>query len=188
MIVVQTEWQFIFGKVMRRMHKLKKVSEFTLPRKAVYGLCIVMGILAGIVNSFLHMDFTLRLSLVGWLLAAIVIVVSLHEGIHGAVAALFGHDPVFGFKPPLVYITFTSKIPRNHFILVALAPLIVLDLVFGLLYARDLLKLFSNFCFTINTIGAVGDLWIAAKLLGASKGTVVQDTKTGFEVWASDNV
>lgn len=165
-----------------------KVSEFILPRKAVYGICLFMGILAGIVNSFLNMDFSLSLSLVGWLLAAMVIVVSLHESIHGAVAALFGHKPVFGLKPPLVYITFASKIPRNHFILIALAPFIVLDLVFGLLYARGLLKLFSNFCFTINTIGAVGDVWIAAKLLGAPKGTIVQDTKTGFEVWAPDKI
>jgi hypothetical protein len=168
------------------MHSLKKVSEFTLPRKAVYWVCIFMGILTGIVNSFLQMDFSLTFSLVGWLLAAIIIVVSLHEGIHGAVAALFGHKPLFGFKPPLVYITFTSTIPRDHFILVALAPFFVLDLLFGLLYARGLLKLFSNFCFTINTIGAVGDVWVAIKLLGAPKGTVIQDTKTGFEVWAPD--
>ena len=67
-----------------------------------------------------------------------------------------------------------------------MAPFIVLDLVFGVLYARGLLKLFSNFCFTINTIGAVGDIWVAIKLLSAPKGAVVQDTNTGFEVWTPD--
>ncbi len=170
----------------RRIEALKKISEFTLPRKTIYSICVFMGILAGIMNSYLHVDFSLRPVLIGWLLAAIVIVVGLHESIHGAVAALFGHKPLFGLKPPLVYITFASTIPRDHFILVALAPFFVLDLLFGLLYARGLLKLFSNFCFTINTIGAVGDVWVAIKLLGTPRGTVIQDTKTGFEVWAPD--
>lgn len=165
---------------------MKKIDDYTLPRNTVYGVCIFMGILAGVANSFLTIDFSPRPSLYGWLLAAIIIVVTLHEGIHGAAAALLGHKPLFGLKPPLVYITFTNKIPRGHFILVALAPFVVLDLLFALLYVQGALKLFSDLSFIINTIGAVGDVWIVFKLLGAPKGALIQDTKTGIEVWVDD--
>ncbi len=165
---------------------MKKINDYTLPRNRVYGVALFMGILAGIANSYLNIDFSLRPALFGWLLAAIVTTVALHEGTHGAVAVLLGHKPLFGLKPPLVYITFTGKIPRNHFILVALAPFVVLDLLIGLLYAYSALKLFSDFSLTINTIGAVGDVWIVLKLLGAPKRALVQDTKTGIEVWTAD--
>ena len=167
---------------------MKKIGDYTLPRGAVYGVCIFFGILVGVVNSFLELDFSFRPALFGWLIAAIVIVVILHEGIHGTVAAVLGHKPEFGLKPPLVYITFSSRIPRGHFTLVALAPFIVLDIVFGFLYVQSVLKLFSNFCFTINTIGAVGDVWIAVRLLNTPKGAEIQDTKTGFEIWVPDKM
>ena len=41
------------------------------------------------------------------------------EMIHGAVAALVGYKPLFGLKPPLVYVTFAEKLPAGHFMLVA---------------------------------------------------------------------
>jgi hypothetical protein len=146
-----------------------------------YGLGV--GIALGILNTFLDVDFTPRLALVGWLVAAILLVVALHEGTHGAVARLLGHRPIFGIKPPLVYVTFARKIPRGHLIAIALAPFVFLDVVFGAMYAAGFLKLFASLCFGINTLGATGDLWIAAKVLGQERGTFVQDTKTGVEIW-----
>jgi len=165
---------------------VKKYFAYTLPRNALYGGAVALGILAGFLNIFLAVDFTVRPALVASLLASIIIVVSLHEGIHGGVAVLFGHKPLFGLKPPLVYITFTGKIPRNHFILVALAPLVVLDAFFVVLYVYSPFKLFSDFCLIINTIGALGDVWIVVKLLSVEKGAMIQDTKTGIEVWVAD--
>jgi hypothetical protein len=69
---------------------------------------------------------------------------------------------------------------------VAIAPFVVLNLLFGFLYTRGILKLLSNFSLVINSIGSVADLWILLKLIGAPKGALVQDTKTGFEVWFPD--
>lgn len=100
---------------------MHKVSDYTLPRKLVYGVAIFVGILAGIVNSFLTIDLSMRPSLVGWLLSAMILVIALHEAVHVAVASMLGHKPLFGLKPPLVYITCTDKIPRNHFMLIAVA-------------------------------------------------------------------
>jgi len=119
----------------------------------------------------------------GWLLSSLLLVMVLHEAFHGATASLLGHKPLFGLKPPLVYITFASKIPRNHFILVAVAPLVLLDILFILMYAQGVLTLFCDFCFMSTTIGAVGDIWIVLTLLHMPKQSLILDTKTGFEVW-----
>lgn len=166
---------------------VKIIDEFTLPRKNVYVVAVCLGVLAGVANSFLNLDFSLRFSLVGWLLAAIIIVAVLHEALHGAVALLLGHKPLFGIELPLVYVTFPGKLPRGHFMLVALAPFVILDVFFLLLYSWEELKLFCDLSIIINTIGAVADLWIVIKLLHAPRGSMILDTKTGFEVWTTED-
>ena len=165
---------------------VKKVADCNPPRSVLYAIGVAVGVLAGFANSFLGINMSLRLSLFGWLLASIIIVIALHEGTHSAVAALMGHKPLFGLKPPLVYVTFVDKLPRGHFMVVAIAPFVVLNLLFGFLYARDTLKLLCNFSLIVNSIGSVADLWIVLKLIGAPKGVLIQDTKTGFEVWVTD--
>jgi hypothetical protein len=163
--------------------QLEKVADYTVSRVklGVYGAFV--GVLLGILNVFLDVDFTPRLALVGWVAAAVVLVVFLHEGTHGAVARLLGHRPIFGLKPPLVYVTFDKKIPRGHLIAIAVAPFLFLDIVFAALYAAGVLKLFWSLCFGINTLGATGDLWITGRVLPQDRGTLVQDTKTGVEIW-----
>jgi Putative zincin peptidase len=162
---------------------LHKICDYNLPRTRVYFVAIFLGILAGVANSFLAIDLRMRPILGGWILVSLILVIILHEAIHGATAAMLGHKPQFGLKPPLVYITFAHKIPRNHFILIAVAPFVLLDILFILLYARGVLNLFCDLCLIINSIGAVGDIWVALKLLQVPKQSLILDTKTGFEVW-----
>ena len=159
------------------------VYTFPRTRATVYGLGV--GILVGIGNSFLALDFEPRLGLFGMLIAAIVMVLILHEGLHGAVGALFNYRPTFGVKPPLVYTTFNERIRRTHFIAIALAPLLVLDVAFIGLYAAGVFRLFMDLCFAVNTIGAVGDMWIVLKLLPHDSTSVIRDTKTGIVVYKS---
>lgn len=59
--------------------------------------------------------------------------------------------------------------------------------LFASLYASGVLRLFAVLCFSINTIGAIGDLWIVTKLLRHGAGTWVQDTKSGIQVWDAPN-
>jgi hypothetical protein len=165
---------------------LKKVAEWTLPRKVVTGVGIALGGLAGFANTFLAVDLSLRPSLFLWLLASLIVVVTLHEGTHGAVAALLGYKPLFGLKPPLVYVTFAEKLPAGHFVLVAGAPFVVLNLLFVSLFAWSPLKVFCDFSLIINSIGSIADLWIVLKLMRGPKGAWIQDTKTGFEIWVAD--
>jgi hypothetical protein len=140
--------------------------------------------LAGMFNAYFPLiDFRITASFFGWLAAAVGAIIFLHEGVHGAVAVLYGHRPTFGIKPPYVYTTFTEKVPRGHFMIIALAPLVVLNIIFIVLFVTGFLKVFTYFCLLVNTIGAVGDLWIILKLSGHDRGTLIQDIKNGIEVW-----
>ena len=163
---------------------LHKICDYTLPRSQVYVTAIFLGIVAGVANSFLTIDLSLKPILGVWILASLLLVIILHEAVHGAAAALLGHKPLFGLKPPLVYMTFADKIPRNHFILITLAPFVLLDILFILMFARGVHKLFWDLCLISNTIGAVGDIWIAITLLHMPRGSFILDTKSGIEVWA----
>ena len=165
---------------------MKKVADCNPPRSALYAIGAAVGVLAGFANSFLGLDMSLRPSLFVWVLASVIVVVALHEGTHGAVAGLLGHKPLFGLRPPLVYVTFAGKLPRGHFMVVAIAPFVFLDLLFGFLYVRGALKLFSDLSLIVNSIGSVADIWVVLKLIAAPKGALIQDTKTGFEVWVAD--
>ncbi|MBN1670290.1 MAG: DUF3267 domain-containing protein [Kiritimatiellae bacterium] len=164
--------------------RMQKIADHAYSRKRAVAYGMVLGVVAGVLNTFYPLiDFAARWSLFGWLVAAVVTVICVHEGVHGIVAALFGHRPLFGIKPPFFYVTFDHKIPRGRFILITLAPLVVLDVVFAVLFALGVLRVYMYFCLLTNTIGAMGDIWLTVMLLPHARGTLVQDTKNGVEVW-----
>ncbi|MCZ6915706.1 MAG: DUF3267 domain-containing protein [Gemmatimonadetes bacterium] len=169
---------------MMPAHALEKIMEHVFPREraTLYGLGV--GILVGIGNSLLDLEFPINVELAVSLIGAMALVVVLHEGVHGGVGKLLGHRPIFGVQPPLVFTTFREAIPRGHFIAIAIAPLLVLDAIFVAVYAMGVFRLFMDLCFAVNTIGTMGDVWIVLKLSRHARGTVVQDTKQGIEVWA----
>lgn len=163
---------------------MTKIAEHTFSRLKVSTYSVVVGLLIGLYNSlYPPIDFSLGPPFFVWLAAAIVSTVFLHEATHASVAVLFGCKPIFGLRLPLVFVTFNERIPRGRFIAIALAPLIVLDAAFGILFAVEFLKMFSYFCLIINTLGSVGDLWIAFKLVPHERGILIQDIRTGVEVW-----
>ena len=163
-----------------------RIAEHTFPRGTATVLGVIVGILVGIGNTYLDLDFSSNVVVLSTLLVAIVAVLFLHEGIHGAVGWILGHRPTFGVEPPLVYTTFVTKLPRDHLIAVALAPLLILDALFVGLYALGVFKLFNDLAFAVNTIGSVGDLWIVAKLVRHPRASLIQDTKTGVAVWLEE--
>jgi len=101
-----------------------------------------------------------------------------------AMGLLFGHRPDFSFKLPLVFCTFDHRIKRGQFMLIALAPVVLLNALFLVIYHTvPVLKLWALLALTVNSLGATGDLWIAWRLFPHARDTWVQDTKTGIEVW-----
>ncbi len=99
---------------------------------------------------------------------------------------LLGHRPNFGLEPPLVYTTYEEKIPRDHLIAIALAPLILIDLACIAFYLLGAVRLFAVLCFAVNTIGALGDVWIVIKVSRHARDSLIQDTKTGVQVWTPE--
>jgi len=161
-----------------------KIAEHNISRTRVSAHSLFLGLLIGLYNSFYpSIDLTPDAAFFAWLAGAIVFVVFAHEAVHASVAKLLGFRPIFGLKLPLVYVTFKEKIPRGQFLLIVLGPLVILNAVFGIFFVSGFLKVFSYSCLIINTLGAAGDLWVTSKIIAHHPGTLIQDTKTGLEVW-----
>jgi hypothetical protein len=161
-----------------------KVGKHTMPRNKAFVFSIVVSAVIGLYSSnYLPADLTLDASLLLLFAVAFTSIIILHEAIHGIVAVLFGFKPFFGHKFPAVYVTFEKKIPREQFMIIAMAPFIILNMALGFLFAADIFKVFCFMCLILNTIGSVGDLWLTFKLCSHESGTVVQDLKSGIEVY-----
>lgn len=130
----------------------------------------------------------LVVGLVSLLLVGSVIV--LHEGVHAAVIRYYGGDVSFGvgvaqFVVPYAYVTTTRRLTRNQFLVVALAPLVVVSAVgVPVLIALEAPILVVPLAF--NAGGAIGDLWIAGILLRYPRHVVVEDSVTGLRIYGRD--
>jgi hypothetical protein len=112
--------------------------------------------------------------------AALVLMVVVHEAVHGLFFFLFtGKRPLFGFKvvyayaaaPPGTYLS----VPQ--YAVVALAPLVVLTAAAVLLLPiAPLWALPALYFFLVgNTSGSIGDVMVVLWLLRQPPGTLVQD-------------
>ncbi|MFO7918775.1 MAG: DUF3267 domain-containing protein [Anaerolineae bacterium] len=123
------------------------------------------------------------------LVVALILVMVIHE-FHGALFWRFaGQRPMFGVKGLFVYAAAPPRVyfPRNQYLVVGMAPLVLLTLV-GLLLmlivpviAVHILSLFIVF----NVAGAAGDLVMTVRLLSYSLDTLIQDSDTGVMVYGS---
>ena len=162
---------------------LEMAADHIFPRQAATLVGVVVGIAIGIGNAMLGVLFPSWLATLGLLCAALALVLVLHEGLHGAAGLLFGYRPIFGVQFPLVFTTYEEKIARNHLVVIALAPLVILDALFVMAFFLIPGEIFWNLCFAVNTIGALGDVWIVTRVLSHPRETVFQDTKSGVEAW-----
>ncbi|MGD8765831.1 MAG: DUF3267 domain-containing protein [Desulfobacteraceae bacterium] len=161
-----------------------KVGEHRMPRNKAYVFSSIGGAVIGLYSSiYTPVDLTLDAGLLLSFALAFTSIIILHEAIHGIVAVIFGFKPLFGHKFPTVYVIFEEKIPREQFMITAMAPFIILNAVFGILFAGGIFKIFCFMCLILNTIGSVGDLWLTFKLFSHESGTIVQDLKTGIAVY-----
>jgi len=156
----------------------------------VFGLTIILGVVArGIVQG--STDFHVSVGLAFPIfLAIIATVVILHEGIHGLVFLIFGGKPRFGVKrigkffPVALYASATGHIlSRNHYLLVGLAPFLVLTPLFlltGILIRDGGGALIALTAMATNVAGSTGDLMVAWKVRQLGGGALFEDTADGF--------
>lgn len=125
-----------------------------------------------------------------WLtLIIIVLVLPLHELIHGAAILGCGHRPRFGMilSKGVLYATADDALfTRRQYIVVALAPLAVISAL-GLL----LIGVLSTgwwwpiaLAVIVNNGSAIGDLWAAYTVRPYPAASLVRDTADGFIVYS----
>jgi hypothetical protein len=131
---------------------------------------------------------TISLLEIGVVPAGMVITIVLHELVHGLVMGKCGAKPQYGvlWRQLMFYAACPGYgFRRNSYILMALAPLVVLSslAIIGMLLLQGtnwvgLLAL----CATINGSGAFGDVWLVSLVLRYPKNAYVVDEKDGVRV------
>lgn len=138
--------------------------------------------LAGVITTEPAGTLRLQLPLI-WPISAVLavpIVVLLHEGVHGLCIWVFtGHAPRFGATWFGAYAALAdgATLQRNRYLIVIVAPLVVLTLLSGLLLVvvPNWLVPGLNCCATFNVAGAIGDLVLAGWIVRAPTHALIAD-------------
>ncbi len=140
-------------------------------------------------TSFLFQISSMSTALIaiGKLLLTIVFVLVLHEGIHALFFWVYSRQkPVVGFKGAYAYAAMPGwYFPRNQFMVIGIAPLIVISLI-GVLFLAILPISSINLvlvALVINTSGAVGDLFVVIWLLTKPRETFANDKIDSIEFY-----
>jgi hypothetical protein len=122
---------------------------------------------------------------------ALVLVMLIHELVHGMFYWRFaGRRPTLGIKGLGVYVAAPTEVyfPRNQYLVVGIAPLVLLTLA-GLLLVIivpvAVVRILTLFV-ALNAAGAAGDLLMVARLLSYSPDTLMQDSGSAVIVYGPE--
>ncbi|HEY7414700.1 MAG TPA: DUF3267 domain-containing protein [Ktedonobacteraceae bacterium] len=160
---------------------------------AFIGFGFLFLFLAFSLSPFFSKNFRLvvNFQILGIAVLSIVIVsiavVIVHEAIHGLFFWLFTRKPpVFGFRWVYAYAAAPEYyIPRNQFLVVGIAPLVLISLV-GLalfLVTPFAATIILVLALTLNASGAVGDLYVVGWLLARPASVLIRDFGDGMTVY-----
>ncbi|MBZ0301203.1 MAG: DUF3267 domain-containing protein, partial [Anaerolineae bacterium] len=126
-----------------------------------------------------------------WLLAVLVVLVVTfggHELLHGLAIRWAGHKPRYGMelsKGVLYATTDQALFPRNHFLIIALTPLVALTLagMVLMIFVPDGVGYYLGLIVVLNAAGAIGDLWMAAVVVRYPPEALVRDEADSIRVY-----
>lgn len=119
-------------------------------------------------------------------IVAYIVILPLHEAIHGLAFLFWGGKPYFGTKLPFALYCGAKQqlFRRNQYLVVGLAPLVVITLAATIITlvapgiaSYFLLGIVGNFS------GAAGDVWVSQRLWQHPSTILVEDTQTGYTAW-----
>ncbi len=131
----------------------------------------------------------------GKILIYIILIIGtgvLHELIHGVFISKYGGKPSYGagiayFILPYLYATTKTVFLRNQYIVVSIAPLVLISLVgIGLMAAFPSIAHWIFIPFVLNASGSVGDLWVIRNVLRYPKHVLLEDRKTGLIIYGKE--
>lgn len=126
-----------------------------------------------------------------WLIAlpiVFLIVLPLHELLHGLTIRYFGHSVRYGVElsKGVLYATADNALfRRNEYIAVALAPFVAITVLIMLLMlvSPQWLAYYTAVAAVVNAGGAVGDLWAVGIVLGCPAFALVRDEADSFRIY-----
>ena len=182
------------------LDRCKELGKLELSNEVVItliGIGTIPFFVFGLIFTELSTQFTgnLGFNSTGIILIVIALFIGtlvLHELIHGVFISIYGGKPYYGvgnafFIFPYFYTTTKTIFLRNQFIVILIAPLILISLV-----AISLMVAFPSFAhwiflpFLINTLGAVGDLWMTRNLLRYPEHVLLEDRETGTVIYGRE--
>lgn len=119
-----------------------------------------------------------------------ILILAVHEAIHGLTFLLWGGTPHFGARLPFaLYCGAKNQLfQRNQYLVVGLAPLVVISFAFMLLaLLTPSLASYALIGVISNCSGAAGDVWVTANILRLPKSILIEDTETGYRAWEISN-
>lgn len=122
------------------------------------------------------------------LIVVLLVVLPLHEGLHGLAIRWVGHRPRYGLllsKGALYATADNALFPRNVFIVIALAPLVGITLLGMLLMLvlPDGLGYYAALAVVLNAGSAIGDLWMVRVVLRYSSAALVRDEADSLRLY-----
>jgi len=110
-----------------------------------------------------------------------ILVIPVHEALHGCGYFAFGGRPKFGAgirgAMPYFYATCPGKrFTWGQMLIIGALPLVVIDIAAVALAGYSPLVLPAGLAFVLNTTGAVGDLWMLAVMLQTPRTALFEDT------------
>ena len=114
-------------------------------------------------------------------IVTVLLVLVLHEALHGAGFLVFGGLPEFGagIKGGMPYLFATcpgNRFSRGRFLVIGLLPLVIIDACALALAGSAPLVVPAMLAFAFNTAGAAGDLWMVAVILQTSSTATFEDS------------
>jgi hypothetical protein len=163
---------------------MELIASVKVNRRMALAMATVAGVGFGLYNTYYPtVDVTISVPMIVALALSLPATAIVHEVVHGVTSQVLGYKPKYGFKPPMVYITFEERVSALHYKLIALAPFFIVTGACAAFIVYGIQKRFFYFCLMINVMGAVADLWAVVRLLTYNRGYEVQDTKSGFDLY-----
>ncbi len=119
-------------------------------------------------------------------LLSYVVILPIHELVHGAAFKFWGGKPYYGAKWPIaLYCSAKEQVfPRNYYLVIGLAPLLIITTVAIILtLLAPNWSAYALFATIGNFSGAAGDLWVAWRLRAVPSSALIEDRETGYRVW-----
>ncbi len=121
------------------------------------------------------------------LILAMVLMILLHEAVHGLFFWIYLQDrPIFGLRAAYAFAAAPDWfIPRNPYLVIGLAPLILISaaglVLFLIIPERWFLPVFA--LLALNAAGAVGDLFVFLRLISQPAETLICDEGDRFTAY-----